>query len=229
MDLDDTPRAGHSSTTAIAGFAAGARRAGPTPRLPALPHDDVDAACRARVKALGEAGFLKAVVPAEHGGLHPRLDVRTLCLAREILALPRRARGFRLRHAGPGHRLDLAVRHGGLQARYLPPVRDGRAHRRLRAVGAGGRLRRRGAGDDRDAGRRRPCPPRRREDLDLQRRHRRPLRRLRPHRRRRRAPRGLSAFVVDADTPGLDGRRAHRGDRAASAGDAARSTACACR
>ena len=54
--------------------------------LSALPHDDVDAACRARVKALAEAGFLKAVVPAEHGGLHPRLDVRTLCLAREILA-----------------------------------------------------------------------------------------------------------------------------------------------
>jgi len=54
--------------------------------LPALPHDDVDAACRARVQALAEAGFLRAVVPAEHGGLHPRLDVRTLCLAREILA-----------------------------------------------------------------------------------------------------------------------------------------------
>ena len=54
--------------------------------LPALPHDDVDAACRARVKALADAGFLKAVVPADHGGLHPRLDVRTLCLAREILA-----------------------------------------------------------------------------------------------------------------------------------------------
>ena len=54
--------------------------------LPSLPHDDVDAACRARVKALGEAGFLKAAVPSEYGGLHPRLDVRTLCLAREILA-----------------------------------------------------------------------------------------------------------------------------------------------
>src|SRR5262249_49073633 len=54
--------------------------------LPALPHDDVDQACRARVKALGEAGFLKAVVPAEHGGLHPKPDVRTMCLAREILA-----------------------------------------------------------------------------------------------------------------------------------------------
>src|SRR4051812_50155423 len=53
--------------------------------LPALPHDDVDAACRARVKALADAGFLKAVVPAEHGGVHPRLGVRTLCLGRENL------------------------------------------------------------------------------------------------------------------------------------------------
>ena len=50
-----------------------------------LLHGDVDAACRARVKALGEAGFLKAVVPAAHGGMHPALDVRTLCIAREIL------------------------------------------------------------------------------------------------------------------------------------------------
>ena len=31
--------------------------------LPDLPHDDVDAACRARVAALGKAGFLKACVP----------------------------------------------------------------------------------------------------------------------------------------------------------------------
>jgi acyl-CoA dehydrogenase len=33
-------------------------------KLPDLPHDDVDAACRARVAALGEAGLLKAVVRA---------------------------------------------------------------------------------------------------------------------------------------------------------------------
>ena len=55
-------------------------------KLHSLPHDDVDAACRARVRALGEAGFLKAVVPSSHGGLHPVLDVRTLCIAREVLA-----------------------------------------------------------------------------------------------------------------------------------------------
>jgi acyl-CoA dehydrogenase len=54
--------------------------------LPGLPHDDVDAACRARVTALGEAGFLRAAVPEAYGGLSATLDVRTLCLARETLA-----------------------------------------------------------------------------------------------------------------------------------------------
>ena len=40
---------------------------------------------------------------------------------------------------------------------------------------------------------------------------------------------GLSAFVVDADTPGLQVDRAHRGDRAASARDAAVRRRAACR
>ena len=35
-----------------------------------LPHDDVDEACRARVKALGEAGFLAPT--ASSSGAHPR-------------------------------------------------------------------------------------------------------------------------------------------------------------
>src|SRR5262245_33313969 len=55
-------------------------------KLHTLPHDDVDAACRARVAALGEAGFLKAAVPPPDGSGPAALDVRTLCLAREILA-----------------------------------------------------------------------------------------------------------------------------------------------
>src|SRR5262249_22023023 len=72
-------------------------RARPMPRFPrcrprpsmqrAAPrHEPMHAACRARVKAVGGGGFAEAVVPAEHGGLHRALDVRTLCLARDILA-----------------------------------------------------------------------------------------------------------------------------------------------
>jgi acyl-CoA dehydrogenase len=95
--------------------------------LPALPHDDVDAACRARVAALGAAGFLKAVVAAEHGGLHPRLDVRTLCLAREILAFRDGLADFAFAMQGLGSASISLLGSAELKARYLPPVRDGKA------------------------------------------------------------------------------------------------------
>jgi len=95
--------------------------------LPALPHEDIDAACRARVKALGEAGFLKAVVPAEHGGLHPRLDARTLCLAREILAARDGLADFALAMQGLGTGSISLFGSQELKARYLPPVREGKA------------------------------------------------------------------------------------------------------
>ncbi len=95
--------------------------------LRSLPHDDVDAACRARVKALGEAGFLKSVVPAEHGGLHRRLDVRTLCLAREILAFRDGLCDFAFAMQGLGTASISLFGAQELKARYLPPVRDGRA------------------------------------------------------------------------------------------------------
>ena len=96
-------------------------------KLPSLPHDDVDAACRARVKALGEAGFLKAVVPASHGGLHPALDVRTLCLAREILAFRDGLADFAFAMQGLGTGSISLFGSDELKRKYLPPVRDGKA------------------------------------------------------------------------------------------------------
>ncbi len=95
--------------------------------LPALPHDDVDAACRARVKALGEAGFLKAVVPAAFGGLHERLDVRTLCLAREVLAFHDGLADFSFAMQGLGTGSISLFGSDALRQRYLPPVCEGRA------------------------------------------------------------------------------------------------------
>ena len=188
--------------------------------LPALPHDDVDAACRARVKALGEAGFLKAVVPAEHGGLHPRLDVRTLCLAREILAFRDGLADFAFAMQGLGTGSISLFGSAELKARYLPPVRDGTAI-------AAFALSEPEAGSDVAALATTATPDgpshvridgektwisnggiadhyvvfaRTGEGAGAK---------------------GLSAFVVDADAAGLAGRRAHRGDRAASARDAA--------
>jgi acyl-CoA dehydrogenase len=55
--------------------------------LASLPHaGDVDAACRARVRLLAGGGWLRYAVPAAYGGVHERLEVRSLCLARETLA-----------------------------------------------------------------------------------------------------------------------------------------------
>jgi acyl-CoA dehydrogenase len=102
-----------------------ARWAGAT--LPGLPHDDVDAACRARVAALGQAGFFRAVVPAEHGGLHDKLDVRTICLAREILGFHDGLADFAMAMQGLGTGSISLYGTPELKARYLPPVRDGKA------------------------------------------------------------------------------------------------------
>ena len=92
-----------------------------------LPYESVDAACRARVRGLGEAGFLKAVVPAEYGGLFPRLDVRTLCLAREILAWRDGLADFAFAMQGLGSGAITLFGGDAIKLRYLPAVRDGRA------------------------------------------------------------------------------------------------------
>jgi acyl-CoA dehydrogenase len=93
--------------------------------LPGLPHDDVDAACRARVRALGEAGFLRAAVPAAHGGLHERLDVRTLCLARETLAARDGLADFSFAMQGLGTGPITVAGDAAMRAGILPAVARG--------------------------------------------------------------------------------------------------------
>ena len=95
--------------------------------LPKLPHGDVDEACRARVAALAEAGFLKAVVPQEHGGLFPRLDVRTLCIARETLAFHDGLADFAFAMQGLGSGSITLFGSPEIKARYLPAVVSGRS------------------------------------------------------------------------------------------------------
>src|ERR1043165_5042947 len=95
--------------------------------LPSLPHDDVDAGVRARVAALGKAGFQKACVPADYGGLHPKLDVRTLCIARETLAFRDGLADFTFAMQGLGTGAITLYGSPELKARYLPPVRDGKS------------------------------------------------------------------------------------------------------
>lgn len=95
--------------------------------LHALPHDDVDEACRARVKALGEAGFLTPTVPAEYGGMYPQFDVRTLCLAREILGFHDGLADFAFAMQGLGTGSITLYGSPELKQRYLPKVGKGQA------------------------------------------------------------------------------------------------------
>lgn len=90
--------------------------------LPDLPHDDVDAACRARVAALGQAGFLKAVVPEAYGGSGKALDVRTLCLAREILSSRDGLADFAFAMQGLGTGSITIAGSEAMKARILPGV-----------------------------------------------------------------------------------------------------------
>lgn len=95
--------------------------------LPGLPHDDVEEACRTRVTALGKAGFLKAVVPKAYGGLSESFDVRTLCLAREILAARDGLADFAFAMQGLGTGSITLFGDETLKQKYLPPVARGEA------------------------------------------------------------------------------------------------------
>ena len=91
-----------------------------------IDRTDVDRSCRALVRALGEAGWLKAVAPAAYGGLSEKLDVRTLCCAREVLAWNDGLADFAFAMQGLGSGPISLFGTDDLKAKYLPPVRDGR-------------------------------------------------------------------------------------------------------
>jgi acyl-CoA dehydrogenase len=95
--------------------------------LPAqIDHSDVDRTCRTLVRALGDAGWLRAVAPAAYGGTFDRLDVRTLCLVREILAWHDSLADFAFAIQGLGTASISLFGSDALKSRYLPPVCAGR-------------------------------------------------------------------------------------------------------
>jgi acyl-CoA dehydrogenase len=89
--------------------------------------DDAAAATRALVRALGEAGWLRYVVPAAYGGEHERLDVRSLCLLREALAYHSGLADFAFAMQGLGTGSITEYGSAELKRRYLPPVARGEA------------------------------------------------------------------------------------------------------
>ncbi|MEO5813866.1 MAG: acyl-CoA dehydrogenase family protein [Gemmatimonadaceae bacterium] len=91
------------------------------------PHEDVDGACRTLVAQLGGAGWLRHVVPADSGGASERLDVRTLCIARETLARVSGLADFAFAMQGLGAGPISLFGTPALRARYLPRVARGEA------------------------------------------------------------------------------------------------------
>ena len=95
--------------------------------LPRLPHHNVDEACRLRVRLLAENKILAAAVPGAFGGLHNTLDVRTLCLTREILAFHDGLADFAFAMQGLGSGSISLFGSPEIKLLYLPRVRDGKA------------------------------------------------------------------------------------------------------
>jgi acyl-CoA dehydrogenase len=96
-----------------------------------LPHTqesidqgDVDRTCQRLVAALGQAGWLRYCVPAPYGML-AELDVRTLCIAREILAYHAGLADFSFALQGLGSGAISLFGSEALKEEYLPKVASG--------------------------------------------------------------------------------------------------------
>ncbi|HEX9647976.1 MAG TPA: acyl-CoA dehydrogenase family protein [Alphaproteobacteria bacterium] len=88
-------------------------------------HDDLDGACRTLVSDLAAGGWLELCVPASHGGRHQRLDVRSLCIARETLARHDALADFCFAMQGLGSAPISLFGDAPLKDRILPEVRAG--------------------------------------------------------------------------------------------------------
>ena len=89
--------------------------------------EDVDAKCRALVKLLGEAGWLRFAVPAEFGGQDDKLDVRSLCILRENLAYVSGLADFAFAMQGLGAGPISLFGSSDLKRKYLARVASGEA------------------------------------------------------------------------------------------------------
>jgi len=86
---------------------------------------DVDQACRALVRKLGDGGWLRYCVPAAHGGIHENLDVRSLALIRETLARHDGLADFAFAMQGLGSGTISLFGTEAQKAAYLPAVARG--------------------------------------------------------------------------------------------------------
>jgi alkylation response protein AidB-like acyl-CoA dehydrogenase len=93
-----------------------------------VPHmADTDAACRAWVRALGAAGWLKHCVPASWGGASDDIESRSLTLLRECLAAHDGLADFAIAMQGLGSGAISLEGSEALRKAWLPRVASGDA------------------------------------------------------------------------------------------------------
>lgn len=89
-------------------------------------HTDVDNICRNLVAALGKASWLQNCVPAAFGGSNEKLDVRSLCVIRDTLARHDGLADFAFAMQGLGSGPISLFSNDNIKTRYLPAVAAGR-------------------------------------------------------------------------------------------------------
>ena len=91
-----------------------------------IDESDDRAACREWVRALGDAGFLRWCVPAAHGGALPELDSRALVVLRETLAFFSPLADFAFAMQGLGSGAITLAGTDEQKLAYLTPVGQGK-------------------------------------------------------------------------------------------------------
>ena len=88
---------------------------------------DNDARCVALVRSLGDAGWLRYAIPAAYGGVLEQLDSRALCVVRETLAWHDGLADFAFAMQGLGSGAIVLGGSDALKDTYLPRVASGAA------------------------------------------------------------------------------------------------------
>lgn len=93
--------------------------------LPEAHEEDVDAACADILARLADGGWLEYAVPGEYGGRREKLDVRSLCLVRETLGKHNALADFVFAMQGLGSGAISLFGTDEMKREYLPAVRSG--------------------------------------------------------------------------------------------------------
>ena len=93
--------------------------------LDGIDHHDADAACKALVPKLGAAGFLRHCVPMAFGGAAQEIDSRALCIVRETLAYADGLADFAFAMQGLGTGAISLAGSDEVKASILPKIASG--------------------------------------------------------------------------------------------------------